>query len=576
MTAAAKVSLAEALTMLTAPDAPFAMTHCMIAGRAVRCYAKAPANLRTLFLRSPAAASAPYLSFEDEQLSYGAVRRDAAAFAAALHQEFGVGKGDRIAICMRNFPEWAIAYWAAMLLGAIVVPVNAWGTGAEMAYVVEHSTACLVIADPERLARLRPFLPSLSLRAVIGVRNEAEAAAADDAIAFTALVQRHHASAAPPDPMLLPDDDATLLYTSGTTGKPKGAVGSHRNAISCILSGRFNTALSHVRRTGALPGQDADSTPPPYLYGGPLFHVGGCNSGLAATMAAGAHMVMMHRWDAGRALHLIEALRIGGIGAVPTMIWQLLDHPEFSHFDLSSLQSLAIGGAAAGPELHARIARQLPWAVAATGYGATETSGGCTFNGGLDYAADPAGVGVAAPILDVKCVGSDGAEVPPGAPGELCLRGASVVRGYWRDEAATAAAFRDGWYHSGDIARVDADGRITILDRVKDMVIRGGENIYSIEVEDALMAHPAVLGAAVFGIPDAILGERVAAVVHLAPDARNSPEDIKAHAATRLAYFKVPSVIALTHQPLPKNETGKIQKRDLRSELIEQLAKGPA
>jgi long-chain acyl-CoA synthetase len=565
MTDLAAVSTAEALRRLTAMGAPFAMEECDVGGQMMRVYSNEPATLRDIFFAAMGRPDRPYLYFEGEELSYARAHRDAQALAVALFQRFGVRKGDRVAICMRNYPEWAIAYWATILLGAIVVPVNAWGSGAEMTYVIDHSGSTIVVADGERIERLAPHFEGLGPRAIVAVR----APQTGELIhGFDALVADFHDSDPVPDPGLMPDDDATIFYTSGTTGRPKGAVGSHRNAINCIVSGAFNGALSHMRRTGEIVTPDPDVAPPVYLYGGPLFHVGGCNSGLAATMAGGACMVLMYRWNAGKALELIAQRKIGGLGAVPTMVWQLLEHPDFEKYDLSSLVSAAIGGAAAGPELHARLKEKLPHVVPATGYGATETSGGCTFNGGLDYAARPAGVGVPAPVLDVKCIDEEGREVAPGATGELCLRGPCVLRGYWNDEVATATAFRDGWFHSGDIATIDEEGRITLLDRAKDMIIRGGENVYSIEVEDALMAHSEVLAAGVFGLPDQVFGETVAAVVQLALGSRLTASELQASVASRLAYFKVPSLITTTHEELPKNETGKILKRILREELI--------
>lgn len=557
------VALADAIELLTAPGAPFATSAIRSGRRIYRTYDQAQATLRHIFLESLCFSDRPYLVFEDNVLRYADLHAKVAAVAAALQQRFGIGKGDRVAICMRNNPEWAVAYWAAIVLGAIAVPVNAWGTGPELAYVIEHSGAGVIFVDAERFDRLAPHWIGLDPLAVIAVGAPAQEGAFD----FNAIVEEYGGAALPPDPGLKPDDEATIFYTSGTTGLPKGAAGSHGNAVSCVISAAFNVALSHVRRTGELP-QASSSEPPPYLYGGPLFHVGGCNSGLAATMYSGACMVLMSRWDAGKALSLIEHLRIGGFGAVPTMVWQLLEHPDFDKFDLSSLVSIAIGGAAAGPELYARLAERLPHVVAATGYGATETSGGCTFNGGLDYAADPASVGIPAPVVDVKIVDDAGEEVATGVAGELCLRGACVVHGYWGDADATAASFRDGWFHSGDIARVDQAGRITILDRAKDMVIRGGENVYCIEVEDALLAHPDVLAAAVFGLPEKILGEIVAAVVQLREGSMLTEGQIQSFAASRIAHFKVPAIVKLTTDELPKNETGKILKRRLRDALV--------
>jgi len=566
MTDAPVVSVAEAIRRLTAPSAPFAMKTVEVDGIHLRVYEAAPANVRMLFDNCARWPERPYIYFENEVLTFGSVHADAPVLAAALYHRFGVRKGDRVAIAMRNYPEWAVSFWACMLLGAVAVPVNAWGSGAEMAYVLVHSSARVIVADAERLERLSPHFDELGPRTVIAVR--AQGASADFIHAYGDLVEAHRASPPAPDPNLSPEDLATILYTSGTTGRPKGAVSTHRNIVTAIVNGAFNSALSHMRRTGELPEPDPHAPPPVYLNGVPLFHVGGCNSGLAASMAGGASVVLMYRWDAAKALRLVEKIGITGIGAVPTMMWQLLEQPDFADHDLSTLNSVAIGGAAAGPELHARIAARLPHIVPATGYGATETSGGCTFNGDLDYALRPASVGVPAPVVDVKVIDESGCEMPPNVPGELCFHGPCVLRRYWADARASAQTFHDGWFHSGDIGALDEEGRITILDRAKDMVIRGGENVYSIEVENALLAHRDVIGAAVFGLPDLMLGEKVAAVVQSRPGSKLNPVELQAFVSERLARFKVPTSIVVTSDELPKNETGKILKRALRAQMV--------
>jgi long-chain acyl-CoA synthetase len=537
-----------------------------IDGLSLRVYEHAPRDVRTLFDNCEKWPDRPYIHFEEEILTFGDLNRDAPVLAGALYHRFGIRKGDRVAIVMRNYPEWAVSFWATILLGAVVVPVNAWGTGPEMAYVLGHSGAEVIIADAERLERLSPHFRDLKVRAIVAVR--APDVKGDLVHAYAELVDAHRNSLSAPNPNLSPDDMATILYTSGTTGRPKGAVSTHRNIVSAIVNGTFNGALSHMRKTGMQLSPDPIALPPKYLNGVPLFQVGGCNSGLAASMAGGASIVLMYRWNAGKALDLIERLRITGVGCVPTMMWQLLEHSDFAKHDLSSLTSVAIGGAAAGPELHARLTACLPHVVPATGYGATETSGGCTYNGGIDYAMRPTGVGIPAPILDVKAVDNLGREVPPNVAGELCFRGACVLRRYWKDPEASTETFRDGWFHSGDIGSIDEEGRITILDRAKDMVIRGGENVYSIEVEDVLLAHSDVIAAAVFGIPDPMLGENVAATVQVRPGASVAPASLQSFVAGRLARFKVPSLIVVTHDELPKNETGKILKRVLRMQII--------
>lgn len=567
MNEVAAISMPDALSRLSAADAPFEVQESNVGGLAMRTYRFAPRDLRHLFENCLQRPNQTYIYFEGEMLTYGKLYEDAHALAAAMQARFGVSKGDRVAICMRNYPEWAVAFWAILILGAVVVPVNAWGTGPEMAYVIDHSGARIVFADIERIERLQSHLDEMNIENIISVREPESSVRTEHSLGK--LIDEFRNAEPVPDPLICPDDDATILYTSGTTGRPKGAVLSHRNIITCTVNGSFHGALSHMRKTGELPAHDPEAKPVIYLYGGPLFHVGGSNSGLVSSMAGGITLVLMHRWDAGRALSLIDELGVNGIGGVPTMFWQLLEHPDFDRYNLKTIVSVAIGGAAAGPELFARLRERLPTAAAVTGYGATETSGGCTFNGGLDYAAMPSGVGVPAPVVDVKCVDAEGRELAAGNIGELCFRGPCVVRGYWKDELSSAEAFRDGWFHSGDIGRIDEEGRIVILDRAKDMLIRGGENVYSIEVEGALLANENVVSAAVFGLPHRTLGEEVAAVVQLKLGSSLLTEALQAFVADRLARFKVPSIIVLTHDELPKNETGKILKRMLREQLIE-------
>lgn len=563
----AAISTDEALQRLTSADAPFATVITEIDGVPTRVYRSAPTDVRALFLDCTRWGDRVYVYFEDEALTYQELGRDVPALANALHRQFGIGKGDRIAICMRNYPEWAVAFWSILLLGAIVVPVNSWGTAAEIGYVLNHSGAKIVFADGERLERVGSIAASTVLDAIIAVR--ADGVGSELVRRYEDLIAASEEDVLAPEPRLNPDDPATIIYTSGTTGRPKGAVATHRNIISAVINASFNGALSHLRRTGQVPVPDPRASPPAYLFGVPLFHVGGCNAGLVATLASGASLVLMYRWTADRALELIEKLKVTAIGAVPTMIWQLLDHPDFARYDTSSLASAAIGGAAAGRELHERLSARLPGVVAATGYGATETSGGCTYNGGLDYALRPTSVGVPAPIVEVKCIDERGRVVPPGEAGELCFRGGCVLRRYWNDTEATAATFRDGWFHSGDIGLIDDEGRVTILDRAKDMIIRGGENIYTIEVEDALMAHPGVQAAAVFGVPDRVLGEIVAAVVQVRQGTIVSSEELAEFVSARLARFKVPTNLVVTNRELPKNETGKILKRVLREQMFD-------
>jgi long-chain acyl-CoA synthetase len=300
----------------------------------------------------------------------------------------------------------------------------------------------------------------------------------------------------------------------------------------------------------------------------PFFHATGCHSVLVANLAAGNRLVIMHKWDAGRALELIERERVTTFGGVPAMVWQVIEHPDFARRDLSSLRAVAYGGAPAAPELVRAIEELFPGRLPSNGYGLTETSSVTTVNAGADYVRRPDSVGVPIPVCDVKVVDDDGRVLPTGEVGELWIKGPNVVKGYWNKPHETAESFSDGWLHSGDLARIDDEGFVYIVDRAKDLVIRGGENISSVEVEAALFEHPAVTDAAVIGIPHPVLGEEVGAVVHTMPGAAVTEDELREHVAARLAAFKVPARIWFWAEALPRNPAGKILKRQLKQQLL--------
>jgi long-chain acyl-CoA synthetase len=491
--------------------------------------------------------------------------------AHRLAVDFGVQKGDRVAIAMRNFPEWSIAFWAAASLGAVVVPLNAWWTGPELEYGLSDSGSVVVFVDDERNERLAEHLSALpALRGVIVARTEHELAA--PAQRFEDVLGVVEANAALPTVELDPEDDATIFYTSGTTGRPKGALGTQRNICTNLMSLVFCAARGAARSDAppaAVPGAGVqNAVQNAYLLSVPFFHATGCHSVLVANLAFGGKIVIMYRWDAGRALELIERERITTFGGVPAMVWQVLDHPDFDKRDLSSVKSIGYGGAPAAPELVRRIEAMFPGRTPSNGYGLTETSSVTTMNSGSDYLLKPESVGVPVPVCDVKVVDADGEALGGGDVGELWIKGPNVVKGYFSKPEATEASFTDGWLHSGDVARLDDEGFVFIVDRAKDMVIRGGENVYCVEVEAALFEHPAVSDAAVIGIPHTVLGEEVGAVVQLAPGKSASEDELKRHVAERLAAFKVPVQIWFRDEPLPRNPAGKILKRDLREELV--------
>ncbi|MGH9083333.1 MAG: class I adenylate-forming enzyme family protein, partial [Acidimicrobiales bacterium] len=399
---------------------------------------------------------------------------------------------------------------------------------------------------------------------------------------------------------LLPDDDATIFYTSGTTGRPKGAVGTHRNTCSNLMNLYFVNSRAQMRHGPPQDGPPQDGPPqggagqdgppqggaeqdgpPPapncYLLTVPFFHATGCHAVLVTATAFGTKLVLVHHFDAERALELIERERVTVFGGVPTIAMQILDSPDLGRRDLSSVRSVSYGGAPAPPDLVRRIRQVFPVGQPGNGYGLTETSAATTMNSGDDYVAKPDSVGPAVPVNDVAVVaegfeGEEPVHLGPGQPGELWIKGPNVVRGYWQRPEDTALAFTRGWLHTGDIAKVDSEGFVYIVDRAKDVIIRGGENVYSVEVEGALFEHPAVADCAVIGVPHPVLGEEVGAVVVLRPGSKVAAEELADHVRRRLAAFNVPTRLWLRTQPLPHNPAGKVVKRQLRDELLGEAA----
>jgi long-chain acyl-CoA synthetase len=555
--------MADEITARLTAAGPFAISVQRIRGVETRVWKNAPASLAAVLESSRAHGARAFTVYEGERTSFAEHYRRAAAFAHALAERYGVGKGDRVAIAMRNYPEWPVAFWGAAAAGAVVVPLNAWGTGDELAFALADCGAKILVADGARLERLRPLRSRLPLEGVIGVRGEGEPS---DGADLAELVGSPREDLRIPELALGPEDDATIFYTSGTTGRPKGAVGTQRNICGNVVSLAFAQVRAALR-AGADPAELAQAPPPVHLLTVPLFHVTGCHGLLLAATAFGGTLVMMYRWDPERALELIESEAVTAVGGVPAMIWQMLESPSFAKHDLGSLRTVAYGGAPAPPELLRRLAAALPQVAASNGYGITETSSIVSLNSGADYVARPESAGLALPVCELRVVDEAGGEVAAGGVGELWVRGPNVVRGYWGMPEASAESFRDGWFHTGDVVRVDAEGFVSIVDRVKDVVIRGGENVYCAEVEGVLFEHPEVLDAAVIGVPHDVLGEEVAAVVQLRPGGVAGEAELREHVAARLAAFKVPSRVWLVGEALPRNAAGKVLKRELRDRL---------
>jgi long-chain acyl-CoA synthetase len=562
-------SIAEIHALLTGPGAPFEVDVVDIAGRPTKTWKNAPATIRALLEGSRAHGDATFVVYEDERTTFADHYAAAAAFARVLVDDLGVRKGDRVAIAMRNFPEWPIAFFGAAAAGAIVVPLNAWWTGPELEYGLTDSGTTVLVADDERMDRLAPHRSALTGLTTIVVRGEVPAG--DLGWGDVVGAPDPAAPGELPSVDLQPDDDATIFYTSGTTGRSKGALGTHRNFTTNIMSLAFAGARSGMRTPPRDPAAARSSGPTQAatLLSVPFFHATGCHSMLQGSIVSGSKLVLMHKWDPERALELIERERITTFGGVPSMVWQVLQSPDLATRDISSVQSIGYGGAPAPPELVRKIDEMFPGRTPSNGYGLTETSSVTTSNSGADYLRRPDSVGVPVAVCDVKVVDETGADLPDGATGELWISGPNVVRGYWGKPEATAQSFSDGWLHTGDIAHIDDEGFVFIVDRAKDMIIRGGENVYCSEVESALFEHPAVLDAAVIGVPHQVLGEEVGAVVQLKPGHAASADELRSHVRDRLAGFKVPAHVWLRDQDLPRNPAGKVLKRDLRDEVLQ-------
>ena len=558
-----RMSLAEVDAVLTAPGARFEMETVTIRGIPTRAWKNAPPSLPMLARFSRLHGERLITIFEEERVSFEANFRASAAIAAEL-QRRGVGKGDRVALAMVNLPEWPACFFAITALGAIAVPLNAWWTGPELAYGLADSGSKALLCDRSRFERIAPHLANLpDLKHVIVSRAEAGTAGMDRLEDLIGAPNGWKGLPAIdlPEAGVLPDDPAAIFYTSGTTGKPKGALGSHRNLTTNILSTGYTTARAALRR-GETPPEPA---PRVGLLVIPLFHVTACSASLMGSMVAGNTTIFMRKWDTVEAMKIIERERVQVTGGVPTIAWQILEHPDRSKYDLSSLELITYGGAPSAPELVNRIREEFG-ALPGNGWGMTETMATVTAHLGEDYLNRPDSAGPPVPVADLKIVAADGETVlPPGEVGELWAKGPQIVIGYWNRPEATAETFVDGWVRTGDLAKLDEEGFLTIVDRAKDMIIRGGENIYSIEVENVLYQHPAVIDAALVGIPHHMLGEEPAAVVHLAPGATASEEELKAWVRERLAIFKTPVRIAFLDQPLPRNANGKILKKDLKA-----------
>lgn len=558
--------LRETWAEMTAPGQMFEITDVDVNGQSLKGWAKAPGSLRDIWMMSAGHGQADYLVYQDERWTYEQAHDEVARIAAWLLAN-GIGQHDRVAINMRNYPEWMLSYWAIISIGAVVVGMNAWWVEAEMSYGLTDSSPKALICDRERLERFMPLRDSFPDMKVITVR-------VDDVPAWVVPWSSVLATEpALPEVTIDPEDDACIFYTSGTTGTPKGAQLTHRGCVANL----FSLMFVNIAQAAAAAKTRGETPPNPLAGDGPqmasivatpLFHVT-ANNCLAQSMTiGGGKLVHMYKWDAGEALRIIEEEKITTFTGVPVMSREIISHPDFAHRDTSTLKILGGGGAAVQPDLVEKIEKNGRGARPSQGYGMTEVCGIISASA-ADYFVDkPKSAGIVMPIFEMKCIDGEGNSLPVGETGEVCVRGTQVIKGYLNRPEATAETIIDGWLHTGDIGYFDEDNFVYLVDRAKDMVLRGGENIFSSEVEAAIFKHGAVAECAVFSVPDDRLGEEVGAAIMLNQDGELSADELRAFCKTLLAAFKIPRYIWIVDTPLPRNASGKFVKRELQDSLL--------
>ena len=522
-------------------------------------YASFPDSLRKYFDFAVMHGEKEFLVFEDERFTFGEAFKIAAKFGNALINA-GIKKGDKVSICMQNNPEFMFAYMGIVGIGAVCVPLNSWWVPNEVIYGIEHSQSKLLLADQKRLQGLE----SINITKIISSYTPDE-----NFTDFKEFIKNE--SDEWPEVEISRDDDATIYYTSGSTGRPKGVLSTQRGLISSMFSWAFMASVLSEREKRL--GKDSTSLASgdsSILLCVPLFHATGSHVAFLLSILVGRKVVMMKKWDTGEALKLIDNEKITDITGVPTQTWELLNHPDRDSYDLSSLRTLG-GGGGPRPAEHVKALDKNFKGRPGIGYGLTETNALGTMGAGDEYINNPSSAGrVVPPLTEIKIIDENWQELPEGKIGEVAIRSQSNMKGYWRNDDATAECINsEGWFKSGDLGKFDGPF-LYILDRLKDMVIRGGENIACPEVEGAIYEHPDVLEASVFGIPDERLGEILCSSICLREGSKLSVESLNEFLSDKLAAFKIPVKIKFIYNPLPKIASGKFDKPTMRQNFIEE------
>ena len=537
----------EASAVLTAPGQPFELIDASVNGITMQVFKNAPPHLGYVFGAARQHGDKPFLVYEDERMSFAEAMQQVDALSCLLVNTYGIKKGDRVAVAMRNYPEWVMSFAAIISIGAVSVSMNSWWTADEMEFALEDSGSKVLICDDQRLALAYSFCQKQNI-AMLLVRAEGDVPAGVGQWEKDLPLGSAH-----PGADISPDDDATILYTSGTTGRPKGAVSTHRAIISALMGFSLRVAVDNLRE-GTKP--DPNALPTSFILIVPLFHVTGCIPVMMSCWVAGLKLVIMYKWDAEKALELISREKVTNFVGVPTQSWDLVNHPRFSDFDMSSMKAIGGGGAPAPAALVDKVAKSFKGGGPQLGYGMTETNAFGPGNRGADYISHPTSTGRTCLPMKLEVRDEQLRPLPVGERGEIWFFGPTLIRGYWNRR-------------SGDIGRVDEDGFVYVEDRVKDMILRGGENIFCAEVEGAIYEHSKVHEVAVFGVPHERLGEEVAVAILPNDGVVLTPEEIWTFLDGKIANYKIPTHVIVMQEALPRNAAGKFLKREMQELFVQ-------
>ncbi|MEG2045526.1 MAG: class I adenylate-forming enzyme family protein [Comamonas sp.] len=549
---------------LTSAGAPFEVqTTALPDGRLVGAYRNAFTYLPELINAGRAHGAAEFMVYGEERWSFDRFFAAADALASRLQKQQGLKAGERVAIAMRNRPEWPIAFAAVALLGAVPVPLNSFGLTSELMSNIEDTTPSWLICDADRFERVRESLKGSAVKVLV----------VDEVVAgldWNALLAPCHDGF--DAPALNQDDTALILFTSGATSRAKGVESTHRAVCQSIFNIDFIGAVAAMTSPEAIATIMAKRLQPTTLSAVPLFHVSGLHAQMLASLRHGRRLIFMYRWDPLLAMDVIRKEKVTQFNGAPSMVQQLISLPGFADAENSgNLSGVGFGGGSLHPRLIDEVLGKFSGRMSGIGFGLTESNGVCAGSSGRMFEAHPRAAGMLSPIIEVRIADLDGSALPVGEAGEIWLKGVTLMQGYWGEQEVTAKAMHEGWFRTGDIGVVDADGFLTIVDRIKDVINRSGEKIAAAEVEACLLQHELLEEVAVFSMPHEVTGEQVVAVVVSKPRAQLTEETLRAFVAQRLAGYKVPSKIVVRSDPLPRNPAGKMLKAAIRKECAHLL-----